>query len=151
MPAAETFRPSPEWANVAGVSGFLDAQRHLHLQLEYRSGWRRGPLHAWAAAGYVSRGAVFAGGGLFGRFSIRPRLRLLVGFGPIYYDHRSRSTDLGSKWDVVSYFEVARQFHRGHWLGARLSHVSNAGLSRINPGTETISLTYAIPWLKRTP
>jgi len=52
---------------------------------------------------------------------------------------------LGHELEFISGIEVAYEFENHHRLGLMFSHLSNAGLSSTNPGTETLVLSYSMP------
>ena len=58
---------------------------------------------------------------------------------------RGSSKDLGSVIEFRSGLEIAYRFADHARLGVALSHISNAGISDNNPGTESLVLSYSIP------
>jgi hypothetical protein len=52
---------------------------------------------------------------------------------------------MGSTVEFRTQVEIARRFQTGSRLGFAFSHISNANLDDTNPGTEILSLYYAIP------
>lgn len=54
--------------------------------------------------------------------------------------------DLGSVLEFRSGITMALDFFGGHPVGISFYHLSNAGLSRPNPGMEFIELSYSVPW-----
>ena len=70
------------------------------------------------------------------------RIELAVG----YYRHGGRSdTDLGAPVQFRTGAGLSYQFQDATRVGLSFLHMSNASMSRTNPGTEMISLTYGIP------
>ena len=53
--------------------------------------------------------------------------------------------ELGSDFEFRSGVEVAYRFNNNHRLGLAIYHLSNAGFSDKNPGTEALVLSYSIP------
>ena len=53
--------------------------------------------------------------------------------------------DLGHAVEFRSSMELAYRFDDRSRLGVSFYHLSNAGLSNNNPGTEVLSLNYSIP------
>ena len=66
----------------------------------------------------------------------------LWGFG---YFEDSDEIELGLELEFVSGLEIAYQFNNNNRIGLVVTHLSNAGFSSINPGTETASLSFSIP------
>ena len=58
---------------------------------------------------------------------------------------RGTKNDLGYGLEFQSGVDLFYRMARGWRAGATLRHVSNAGLSDINPGIETLALLVAIP------
>src|SRR5690606_5766980 len=87
----------------------------------------------------------FAGVGLLYEASLSETFRLTIGSGPFYY-HQGRGPDLGHDLEFYSFIEPSYVFASGARIGVRLGHFSNAGLSEVNPGTETVALLVSIPW-----
>ena len=58
--------------------------------------------------------------------------------------------DLGGGLEFRSGVELAYRFENNMRFGIAFSHISNAGLGDINPGTESLVLTWAVPldWLE---
>lgn len=59
----------------------------------------------------------------------------------VYY--RAASEDLGGALEFRSGIELSYHLPRGARLGLCLYHLSNAGLSEVNPGSESLVLTYS--------
>lgn len=55
------------------------------------------------------------------------------------------SKKLGSWFEFRESLELDYRFDSGHRLGASISHLSNAGIGSINPGTETVEVVYSMP------
>ena len=58
---------------------------------------------------------------------------------------RGGGKNLGSNVEFRTGAELAWRFDDRSRLGVALHHISNAGLTQRNPGTETIMLNYSIP------
>ena len=72
------------------------------------------------------------------RFVVRPS------FAPSYY-HRGGGEDLGYALEFRSAIALEYRFDDRSRLGLELYHISNASLGKINPGEESLNLTYALP------
>ena len=65
-------------------------------------------------------------------------------FRRLYTDGSGK--DLGSAVEFRSQLEFAYRFRSRSRIAMSLSHLSNASLDDVNPGTEEIVLTYAVPF-----
>jgi lipid A 3-O-deacylase len=76
----------------------------------------------------------------------------------VFYDHyvlmpvatvglytRGNGKDLGSPVEFKTGVEFAYRFDGGARLGLAFDHISNAGLTKRNPGTENLLLMYSLP------
>ncbi len=72
------------------------------------------------------------------------------GFAASYYWQGS-GKNLGYPVEFRSSLEVAWQFKSWHRLGFKFYHLSNASISRKNPGEESLTLFYDIPIVKGFP
>ena len=61
------------------------------------------------------------------------------------YFEDSEEIILGHELEFVSGLELAYQFEHNVRLGLMVSHLSNAGISSTNPGTETVVFSLSIP------
>jgi hypothetical protein len=59
---------------------------------------------------------------------------------------QGHSKDLGGIFQFRTELWVAYQFDGGARLGARIAHLSNAGIHHSNPGEEELLVTYAPPF-----
>lgn len=130
----------------AGLIGIADRESVDHfVSLEAR--WRRDwhGLRPWGGVTLVDSGSWFAGAGAIYDLALSRRARLTLGSGPFYYTPEENDDDLGFRLEFYSFAEVSWSFRRDARLGVRVGHLSNAGLSRRNPGTETLSVLVSLP------
>ena len=59
---------------------------------------------------------------------------------------RGSGTRLGSWVEFRTGAEFAYRFANQTRLGLEVTHTSNAGLTRLNPGEQSVLLMYSIPW-----
>jgi len=59
---------------------------------------------------------------------------------------RGSGTRLGSWVEFRTGAELAYRFANQTRLGLEVTHTSNAGLTRLNPGEQSVLLMYSIPW-----
>ncbi|MEE8334152.1 MAG: acyloxyacyl hydrolase, partial [Alphaproteobacteria bacterium] len=127
-----------------GYYDFNDNEDAAEFRVEWRGRdwlWRLKPL----AGVMVSSDAAFYGyGGLAVDFDLGRRFVLTPSLAAGLYADGS-GKDLGSVIEFRSAIELAWKLEDGARLGLMLYHISNAGISDDNPGTEVLSLGYAIP------
>ena len=95
--------------------------------------------------------SVTTDGGAYGYFG----LAFDVNFGPNWVltpnaaagvFERGSGTRLGSWVEFRTGAEFAYRFANQTRLGLEVTHTSNAGLTRLNPGEQSVLLMYSIPW-----
>ncbi len=127
-----------------GVYDINDNEGAGEFRLEWRGRawrWRLRPLAGVMAS---SDAAIYAYGGLAADFDLGRRVVLTPSLAAgLYQDGGGK--DLGSVIEFRSAIELAWKFDGGARLGLMFYHLSNAGLSDNNPGTEVLSLGYAVP------
>lgn len=145
----------PGFINEAGLQvgwiGVFDEEaidNFASLELRLAQHWRG--IRPWMGVTVVDSGTWFAGAGFIYDFRLPRSFRVTIGSGPFYYRRRTdRDKDLGFDLEFYSFIEATKEFKRGARLGLRLGHLSNAGLGRRNPGTETFALVASIPLIQR--
>jgi hypothetical protein len=74
------------------------------------------------------------------------KLFLSPGFAIGAYYKGKRGKNLGGTFEIKSSLELAYKRPNLHKLGLELSHISNAGVYKKNPGQENLILNYSIPY-----
>ncbi|MAF48177.1 MAG: acyloxyacyl hydrolase [Rhodospirillales bacterium] len=151
MMAADT-RPAladdPDFLTIG--AGWFDFNRQkdqgAELRLEYRSDKKLWLFKPFAAAAYASPGHGFIGAGVLVDIFLGRRLVLTPSIAPHYYWGGDSDLDLGHALEFRSQLEFAYRFDNRSRLGVAISHYSNASLGDTNPGTETVTLYYSIPF-----
>ncbi len=116
----------------------------VDLRVEYRSDVRLWILKPWFGGEVTTDKAIYGVAGLLVDFELSDRWILTPSAGlGLYYDGDGK--DLGSTVEFRTQIEIARRFEDRSRFGFALSHISNANLDDTNPGTEILSLYYAIP------
>lgn len=141
---ARTFRN--EVLLHAGQIGIADreaADNFVSIEARLRHNWHG--IRPWGGVTAVDSGAWFAGAGLIYDFALSEHTRLTLGSGPFYYTYERADDDLGLRLEFYSFAELSWELKRDVRLGVRVGHLSNAGLGRRNPGTETLSLVLSLP------
>ncbi len=117
------------------------------LNLEYRSDkklWVFKPMFGmWAS----SEGGFYGYAGIRMDVYFGNRFVFTPSFAPGFY-HDGNGKDLGLEVEFRSSVEVAYRFDDYSRLSLGLAHLSNASLGDKNPGVETLTLTYSVPFSK---
>jgi len=87
-------------------------------------------------ASYLFAGVAFDFGG--------NGLYFMPSFAPGYYS-KGDGKDLGHNLEIRSQVEFGYEFEDASRVGLALSHRSNAGLGRPNPGAESLSVFFSLP------
>jgi hypothetical protein len=114
------------------------------FRIEYRHGRGLWVFQPWLGLEVTSDAALFGVAGLFSDFALGQRVIVSpsVGVGAF---RRGNGRDLGGVFEIRSQLEVAWRFADERRLGIAVSHISNAGISDRNVGTEIVTLYYAFP------
>ena len=129
------------------IGGFdvNDNETAGEARLEYRSDIKLWFVKPFSGLMVNSDGGVYGYGGFlvdlfFGRrWVVTPSLA-----AGLYADGSGK--DLGSAVEFRSQLEFAFRFTSRSRIGLSVSHISNASLDDVNPGTEEVVLTYAVPF-----
>jgi hypothetical protein len=118
--------------------------RRSFASLELNQKINGSPFGVWAGADVGGDGQ-YLGLGPYLVFDLGPRWQVGGGSGPGYFSSRSPELDLGSELEFRSTFYLSLRLDSGRRLGLSVSHYSNGGLSRHNPGAETLRVYYQVP------
>jgi lipid A 3-O-deacylase len=140
----------PRLALGAGAFDITPSSSHKDASTagEFRGEYRFGDM-AWILAPFVG-GSVTTDGAAYGYFGFG----FDVNFGPNWVltpnaaagvFERGSGTKLGSWWEFRTGAEFAYRFEDQSRLGLAVTHTSNAGLTRVNPGEQSILVMYSIP------
>jgi lipid A 3-O-deacylase len=115
---------------------------------EFRGEYHFGDV-VWAISPFIglsgtSDGAFYGYGGFGVDIDFGPNV-ILTPNGAAGYFARGSGTNLGSWWEFRTGAELAWRFADQTRIGVDVNHTSNAGLTRRNPGEQSIVLTYSIP------
>ncbi|NQV02226.1 MAG: acyloxyacyl hydrolase [Bacteroidia bacterium] len=69
-----------------------------------------------------------------------------ISFAPGFFTAQDEEADLGFPLEFRSSIKFGVQFKKKSRLGLEFSHISNAGFGHSNPGTETLVITYEMPF-----
>jgi hypothetical protein len=124
-----------------GVADDESADTAAGVEIRLPHNWHG--IRPWLGTSVSDNGTWFAGAGFIYDFKPSPDWTITLGTGPFYYE--SEHDDLGFDLEFYSFIEATRRFRNEVRLGVRVGHLSNAGLGRINPGTENVTLVAVIP------
>ncbi len=77
-------------------------------------------------------------------FRVATRWEVALSFGAAYYE-QGDGKDLGHELEFRSGIELGRSMARGRWLSVELYHLSNASISDVNPGSNSLRVLYSLP------
>ncbi len=142
------LRAEEDPAFVALGLGYFDVNNSddgaLDLRLEYRHDRGLWIFKPWAGIEVTGDGGVYGVGGVLVDLPIGRRLVVTPSFGAGLFAEGG-GTDLGHTIEFRSQIEIAYRFDDRSRLGLAFGHISNAGLGDPNPGSEVLSITYAVP------
>ncbi len=114
--------------------------------LEYRAEYLFYTVRPIIGGFFTDDGATYGYAGFNWDVALIPhRLFLIPNFAVGAYSDGD-SKDLGGALEFRSGIELAYQFDNQHQLGVALNHLSNASIYDRNPGTESVIVTYSIPF-----
>jgi hypothetical protein len=123
--------------HVRNTEGIVSAEYRWHARLPYG-------LEPLAGAFATDDGSAYLHAGVYRDFELSSRWIVTPHFSAGLYGRGSKN-DLGYGLEFQSGVDLFYRMARGWRAGATLRHVSNAGLSDINPGIETLALLVAVP------
>lgn len=133
-------------------AGYFDFNRRkdegAEFRLEYRSDYKLWHLKPFVAAAGATGGHGFFGAGVLLDIYFGRRLVVTPSFAPHLYVGGDSKLDLDYPLQFRSQLEIAYRFDDRSRLGLAISHYSNASLGDTNPGTETLTVYYSVPFDK---
>ena len=152
-------QPLPDWISFAG--GVYDLLREKHRTVEFEAEYKfhvRGLGSPWPfleflpLVGFMAtvEGSSYLYLGLNFDLLFWDHLLIAPGFAAGAYWH-GKGKDLGYPLEFRSGVELAWQFTDYSRLGIHFYHLSNASLSKRNPGEESLVIYYDIPITKGFP
>ena len=121
-----------------------DAATAAEFRGEYRFPDMLGPLAPFIGASVTSDGAAYGYFGFGLDINFNPEWVLTPNAAAGVFEHGS-GTNLGSWWEFRTGAELAYRFADHSRLGVAVHHTSNAGLTKRNPGEQSVLLVYSIP------
>jgi lipid A 3-O-deacylase len=146
--AAQTLRTDdPSFLALgAGAFDLLHDDIAGEARIEYRSGYKIFGVLKPFIGGMVTTESAFYGFGGFGiDIYFGPRW-VLTPSAAVGAFTKGSGKDLGSTVEFRTGAELAYRFDDRSRLGLAFHHLSNAGISTHNPGTESLMLMYSLPF-----
>lgn len=129
----------------AGGFNIFRSNREAAFGAEYRAGVHLWLVHPFAGIFATHKGSVYGYGGFLVDVPVGERFYVTPSLAIGGYHQGSGGRDLGNIVEFRSALELSYRFDGGSRLGARIEHISNAGISQHNPGSEQAFLTYSVP------
>lgn len=132
---------------VLALGGFDVNDDHTggEARLEYRAGRRFWLFKPFLGVLANDDGGLYGYAGVLVDLYWGRRVVTTFSFAPGAY-HRGNGKELGATLEFRSQAEIAYRFDDRSRLGIAISHLSNAGIGDDNPGTESLILSYALPF-----
>ncbi len=130
-----------------GVHDVHDNKTTSEYRLEYRSDIELSIFKPFTGFMFTGDKANYAYAGVYVDLFFGDRFVVQPSFAAGAY-RQGDGKDLGNTLEFRSQFEFAYRRDDRSRIGISVNHISNASLSKNNPGTESIVLTYAMPLSK---
>ena len=128
-----------------GYFDFDDDDGAAEFRLEYRSNWKLWVFKPFSGLLVTSDSAVYPHAGLLFDLYFGNRLVLTPSFAVGYFSD-GNGKELGADIEFQSRLELAYRFDNRSRLGLAVSHISNAGIDDVNPGANSVSMYYSVPF-----
>jgi lipid A 3-O-deacylase len=129
----------------AGGFDFDHDKQAVEFLAEYRFGYKILGVLKPFLGGFVTSDSALYGYGGFGVDIYFGNRVVLTPNAAVGAFTRGNGKNLGSNVEFRTGAELAYRFDDRSRLGLALHHISNAGITKQNPGTETLMLIYSIP------
>jgi len=127
------------------VFALNDAQESAEFGVEYRGEAFLYGILPIAGVAANTDGGYYGYAGVGYDFNLSENWILTPNFAVAAYEYGS-GRDLGGVIEFRSGIELDYRFENQHRLGLSIHHISNAGIYDVNPGAETVSLNYSVPF-----
>ncbi len=130
--------------DITPSSSHPDSHTAALLGAEYRFGDVLWIISPFVGVSGTSDGAFYGYGGFGFDINFTPNLVLTPNAAAGYFA-RGSGTNLGSWWEFRTGAELDWRFADYSRIGVAFHHTSNAGLTKTNPGEQSVMLVYSIP------
>ena len=127
-----------------GAFDFLHNNTAAEGRVEFRFDQRLLYLRPLVGTLFTDKGSVYAYGGFRLELPIGKHLVILPSAAVGYYE-KGGGKDLGSHVEFKTGVEIDLAFANGIRVGPAFDHISNAGISKKNPGEENLMLMVSVP------
>jgi lipid A 3-O-deacylase len=128
----------------SGAYDVLHQRPEPQLRLEYRFGYRLFFLEPVLGTFVTEPGTLYAYGGVRADLIIADHY-VIMPMAAVGYWHRGGGKVLGAHVEFKTGAEFAYRFDNDWRVGVSFDHISNAGITRANPGVESLLLVVSIP------
>ncbi len=136
----------PDFLTVGlGYFDYDDDDGATEFRLEYRSDWDLWLVRPFSGLMVTTDSALYGYAGVLLDIYWGRRIVTTPSFAVGYYSNGS-GKDLGSSVEFQSRLEIAYRFGDRSRVALAISHTSNAGIDDDNPGANSISAYYSIPF-----
>ena len=129
----------------AGVFDVLHDHKAAEFRAEYRFGHGLFFLKPLVGGLVTTDGTTYGYGGLRADLILADHYVIMPNATLGYYNRGSSAKNLGSHLEFKTGAELAYRWSNAMRLGIAFDHISNAGITQVNPGTESIMLVYSLP------
>ena len=126
------------------TSNHKDSETAAEARAEYRFGDTFWFIAPFIGVSGTTDGGFYGYGGFGFDINFGPNW-VVTPTGAAGYFARGTGTKLGSWWEFRTGAEFAYRFSDSSRLGIAVNHTSNAGLTKYNPGAQSIALMYSVP------
>lgn len=121
-----------------------DSRTAAEFRGEYHFGDVMWIISPFVGVSGTSDGAFYGYGGFGFDIDFGPNVVLMPN-GAVGYFARGSGTNLGDAVEFRTGAELAWRFADQSRIGVAVTHTSNAGLGKLNPGEQSVVLTYSMP------
>ena len=129
-----------------GYFDYDDDNGAAEFRLEYQSDWDRWFVRPFSGVMVTTDSSLYGYAGIRLDLFWGKRIVTTPSFAVGYYSD-GNGKDLGSSIEFQSRLEIAYSFSNRSRFGLAISHISNAGIDDDNPGANSITAYYSIPFI----
>ena len=130
---------------IGAFSPFESAHRAKSVRVELHGGEGVFGIRPLAGLFATSDSSVYGFAGLYAHFGLGEDWVLTPSFSAGLY-HHGGGKDLYATLQFREQIELGYRMENGHRLGLEFAHISNGGFGDHNPGAETLSVSYTVPF-----
>ncbi|HTT79956.1 MAG TPA: acyloxyacyl hydrolase [Stellaceae bacterium] len=130
--------------DITPSSSHKDSETAAEFRGEYHFGDVLWAISPFIGVSGTSDGGFYGYGGFGIDIDFGPNI-VLTPTAAAGYFARGSGTNLGSWWEFRTGAELAWRLPNQSRIGIAVNHTSNAGLTRLNPGEQSVVLTYSLP------